>query len=135
MNVSSYDVSLSDLRFDFHYVLIYNIAIRQLVTGKTFTQSIILHRPMIIRFWVVKWFWSIFKDFLFSAIIPFVIIASMNVQTFVIIHRRQRLSPRLHNRRSQIINDQAARQSYILLAILGVYLTCHIPSFILGKRK
>ena len=133
MNVSSYDVSLSDLRFDFHYVLIYNIAIRQLVTGKTFTQSIILHRPMII--WVVKWFWSIFKDFLFSAIIPFVIIASMNVQTFVIIHRRQRLSPRLHNRRSQIINDQAARQSYILLAILGVYLTCHIPSFILGKIK
>ena len=48
MNVSSYDVNLSDLRFNFHYVLIYNIAIRQLVTGKTFTQSIILHRPMII---------------------------------------------------------------------------------------
>ena len=47
MNVSSYDVNLSDLRFDFHYVLIYNIAIRQLVTGKTFTQSRILHRHYI----------------------------------------------------------------------------------------
>ena len=56
MNVSSYDVNLSDLRFDFHYVLIYNIAIRQLVTGKTFTQSRILHRPMIIRFSLVKSF-------------------------------------------------------------------------------
>ena len=48
MNVSSYDVNLSDLRFDFHYVLIYNIAIRQLVTGKTFEQSRIVHLPMII---------------------------------------------------------------------------------------
>ena len=47
MNVSSYDVSLSDLRFDFHYVLIYNIAIRQLVTGKRFTESRIFYLPII----------------------------------------------------------------------------------------
>ena len=56
----------------------------------------------------------------------------MNVQTFMIIRRRQRLSPRLQNRRSQLLNDQAARQSYVLLAILVVYGICHIPSFVLG---
>ena len=72
-------------------------------------------------------------NFMFSAIIPFVLIVSMNIQTFLIIHRRQRLSPRLHNRRAQLLNDQAARQSYVLLAILVVYGICHIPSFILGK--
>lgn len=70
---------------------------------------------------------------LFSAIIPFAIIVSFNINTFIIIHRRQRLSPRLHNRRSQVLNDQAARQSYVLLAIFLVYGLCHIPSFVLGK--
>ena len=70
---------------------------------------------------------------LFSAIIPFIIIVAYNINTFVIIHRRQRLSPRLRNRRAQALNDQAARQSYVLLAILVVYGLCHIPSFLLGK--
>ena len=77
----------------------------------------------------------ILLTFFQSAIIPFVIIVSMNVQTFMIIRRRQRLSPRLQNRRSQLLNDQAARQSYVLLAILVVYGICHIPSFVLGIPK
>ena len=70
---------------------------------------------------------------LILAIIPFVIMVSMNIQTFLVINRRQRLSPRLQNRRAQLLNDQAAKQSYVLFAILVVYGICHIPSFILGK--
>ena len=68
----------------------------------------------------------------FSAFIPFILIVAFNINTFVTIHRRQKLSPRLRNSRSQSINHQAARQSYVLFAILVVFGFCHIPRFILG---
>jgi len=74
-----------------------------------------------------------FINITFAAFIPFVMIVSFNVKTFVIINRRQKLSPRLHNTRSQVLNHQAAKQSYVLLAILVVFGFCHIPRFILGK--
>ena len=70
--------------------------------------------------------------FLFTAFIPFILIVAFNINTFVTIHRRQKLSPRLRNSRSQSINHQAARQSYVLFAILVVFGFCHIPRFILG---
>ena len=73
--------------------------------------------------------------FHFTAFIPFILIVAFNINTFVTIHRRQKLSPRLRNSRSQSINHQAARQSYVLFAILVVFGFCHIPRFILGKVR
>ena len=49
MNDTSYTVDFSDLRFNKYYVLVYNIAIRQLVTGENFGYFLYYRELMIIR--------------------------------------------------------------------------------------
>ena len=139
MNDTSYTVDFSDLRFNKYYVLVYNIAIRQLVTGENFGYFLYYRELMTILFGATFLHLILARHshlvliVLFLAFIPFIMIVSFNVNTFVIINRRQKLSPRLHNTRSQVLNHQAARQSYVLLAILVVFGICHIPRFVLGN--
>ena len=101
------------------------------VKFKALKFCILYHYHFIIKRWIYHK--HVFYQYYFAAFIPFVMIVSFNVKTFVIINRRQKLSPRLHNTRSQVLNHQAAKQSYVLLAILVVFGFCHIPRFVLGK--